>query len=226
MRVLVTGAAGFIGSHTLVELLAAGHEPVAVDNFDNSDRDPLPPIPGVEIIDNTRGQVIDFKEYLAQFPGKISTANDWGSAKHCYTIQWLINKRRNPFILMDSDILVKQDISTLWQKDKAFVGQIKPHYTTYRITIDRVLPFLSFINVPMMKRSGVTYYNFPKMYALTNRRPDCAYDTGCWFLEDVKAHRLPYTDMSIDPYMIHLGHASWKDKDPEQWLQENKQYWE
>ena len=39
MRVLVTGAAGFIGSHTLVELLAAGHGVVAVDNFDNSDPD-------------------------------------------------------------------------------------------------------------------------------------------------------------------------------------------
>lgn len=37
MRVLVTGGAGFIGSHTIVELLAAGHEPVIVDNLSNSD---------------------------------------------------------------------------------------------------------------------------------------------------------------------------------------------
>jgi UDP-glucose 4-epimerase len=34
--VLVTGGAGFIGSHTCVELLAAGYSVVAVDNFDNS----------------------------------------------------------------------------------------------------------------------------------------------------------------------------------------------
>ncbi len=33
---LVTGAAGFIGSHTCVELLAAGHRVVGVDNFSNS----------------------------------------------------------------------------------------------------------------------------------------------------------------------------------------------
>ena len=35
--VLVTGGAGFIGSHTLVELINAGFEVVAVDNFSNSD---------------------------------------------------------------------------------------------------------------------------------------------------------------------------------------------
>jgi UDP-glucose 4-epimerase len=36
MRVLVTGGAGYIGSHTLVELLGQGHEALAVDSFDNS----------------------------------------------------------------------------------------------------------------------------------------------------------------------------------------------
>lgn len=36
MKILVTGGAGFIGSHTVVELLAAGHEAVIVDNFCNS----------------------------------------------------------------------------------------------------------------------------------------------------------------------------------------------
>jgi UDP-glucose 4-epimerase len=36
MVTLVTGAAGFIGSHTLVALLKAGHDVVAVDSFSNS----------------------------------------------------------------------------------------------------------------------------------------------------------------------------------------------
>ena len=36
MKVLVTGGAGYIGSHTVVELLNAGHEVVVVDNFVNS----------------------------------------------------------------------------------------------------------------------------------------------------------------------------------------------
>lgn len=36
MRVLVTGGAGFIGSHTVVALMAAGHEPVVVDSLVNA----------------------------------------------------------------------------------------------------------------------------------------------------------------------------------------------
>jgi len=36
MKVLVTGAAGYIGSHTALELLAAGHEVVGFDNLSNS----------------------------------------------------------------------------------------------------------------------------------------------------------------------------------------------
>ena len=37
MKILVTGGAGYIGSHTVIELLAAGHEPTIVDNYSNSD---------------------------------------------------------------------------------------------------------------------------------------------------------------------------------------------
>lgn len=35
MRVLVTGGAGYIGTHTVVELLGQGHEVAIIDNFDN-----------------------------------------------------------------------------------------------------------------------------------------------------------------------------------------------
>ena len=200
------------------------HTPgVGVIVFDNSDREPFPKMDGVEIIDNTRGQIIDFDMWLAQFPDKLPTKNRWASAKHCYTVQWLINKRRNPFVLMDSDVLVRQDISSFWQREQAFVGQIKPHSSIYRVTVDRVLPMLCFVNVPMIKRSGISFFHPQKMYALTSLRPDCAYDTGCWFLEDVKRHRLPYTDVDIDTYVLHLGHGSWKEKDAEQWLEENRE---
>ena len=36
-KILVTGGAGFIGSHTCVELIDAGYEPIIIDNFSNSD---------------------------------------------------------------------------------------------------------------------------------------------------------------------------------------------
>ena len=35
MRVLVTGGAGYIVSHTCVELLKAGHEVIVIDNLSN-----------------------------------------------------------------------------------------------------------------------------------------------------------------------------------------------
>jgi UDP-glucose 4-epimerase len=36
MRIVVTGGAGYIGSHTVVQLLEAGHDVVVIDNFANS----------------------------------------------------------------------------------------------------------------------------------------------------------------------------------------------
>ena len=41
MKVLVTGGAGYIGSHTCVELLQAGHEVIVVDNLSNSKEESL-----------------------------------------------------------------------------------------------------------------------------------------------------------------------------------------
>ena len=41
MKVLVTGGAGYIGSHTCVEMLKAGMEPVVVDNLSNSKAEAL-----------------------------------------------------------------------------------------------------------------------------------------------------------------------------------------
>jgi UDP-glucose 4-epimerase len=40
-KILVTGGAGYIGSHTVVALLAAGYEPILVDNFSNSEESVL-----------------------------------------------------------------------------------------------------------------------------------------------------------------------------------------
>ena len=41
MKVLVTGGAGYIGSHTTLELLSAGHEVDIVDNLSNSSEESL-----------------------------------------------------------------------------------------------------------------------------------------------------------------------------------------
>lgn len=38
MNILVTGGAGFIGSHTVVELINAGYNPIIIDDFSNSEK--------------------------------------------------------------------------------------------------------------------------------------------------------------------------------------------
>ncbi|KZS23642.1 UDP-glucose 4-epimerase GalE [Wohlfahrtiimonas chitiniclastica] len=40
-NILVTGGAGYIGSHTCVELLEAGHTVVVLDNLSNSSEESL-----------------------------------------------------------------------------------------------------------------------------------------------------------------------------------------
>lgn len=47
MKILVTGGAGYIGSHTCVELLKAGHQVVVVDNLCNSSRVSLDRVAGI-----------------------------------------------------------------------------------------------------------------------------------------------------------------------------------
>ena len=41
MNILITGGAGYIGSHTAIELLEAGFDLVIVDNYSNSERSVL-----------------------------------------------------------------------------------------------------------------------------------------------------------------------------------------
>ena len=47
MRVLVTGGAGYIGSHTCVELLNAGHEIFVIDNLCNGHEVALERVRGI-----------------------------------------------------------------------------------------------------------------------------------------------------------------------------------
>ena len=41
MKILLTGGAGYIGSHLCVELLEKGYDVIIVDNFSNSNREVL-----------------------------------------------------------------------------------------------------------------------------------------------------------------------------------------
>ncbi len=54
MKVLVTGGAGYIGSHCLVELIQAGFEPVVFDNLSNASRESM------ARVEQITGQTVSF----------------------------------------------------------------------------------------------------------------------------------------------------------------------
>ena len=53
MAILVTGGAGYIGSHTCVEMLAAGFDVVVIDNLDNSSEESLKRVEKIIYFNNT-----------------------------------------------------------------------------------------------------------------------------------------------------------------------------
>lgn len=60
-KVLVTGGAGYIGSHTCVELLNAGHEVVVLDNLSNSSQESLNRVQQLtaKSLDFVEGDILD-----------------------------------------------------------------------------------------------------------------------------------------------------------------------
>ncbi|NOX22975.1 MAG: SDR family NAD(P)-dependent oxidoreductase, partial [Actinobacteria bacterium] len=56
MNVLVTGGAGYIGSHIVIELMQAGHSVVIVDNLVNADRKVI------DRLETITGQRVEFAE--------------------------------------------------------------------------------------------------------------------------------------------------------------------
>ena len=57
MNILVTGGAGYIGSHTIIELLASGHGVVVVDNLSNSS------VESLRRVEEITGQAVPFHEF-------------------------------------------------------------------------------------------------------------------------------------------------------------------
>lgn len=69
MKVLVTGGCGYIGSHTIVDLIANGFDPISIDNLVNSNEEPLEAIEkitGKKVI-NYRVDLCDYEATKAVF---------------------------------------------------------------------------------------------------------------------------------------------------------------
>ena len=189
--------------------------------FDNSDEKPFVNcFENVTVIDNTKGEIVDFEKLLAKYPDReVGDRNksNFGSAKHCSSVEALFKYMPDGFVLMDSDVLVHGDITTIVDPKMAIIGE-----KGFKDGVYLIHPFLCWINVPMLKANKVHYFNGNKMWAL---HPGDRYDTGAWVFEDVNNKKLPWRTISFSKFILHMGHGSWRGKKASEWLQANANLW-
>lgn len=205
--------------------------------FDNSDTAPFDAtgFDNVTVFDNTKGQYINFNQWLLKYPNRNKSngrINGWGSAKHCISVEKCMSLINGNFILLDSDVLLKKDISCLWQPGCIYVGEV---ITQPRSTIKRVLPYICFINSEACKKNGIHYFDEHRMHGLMHNKIIKAadnYDTGAAFYVHCKS--LPKKEIKVEEYVEHYSGASWKEVkelkyrhklNPKEWIEVNFKYW-
>jgi hypothetical protein len=216
-------------------LLKNGGGPFRVVVFDNSDARPFEGATNVTVIDNTRGQVIDFDKELEKYPERdrsIGCAKgcEFGSVKHMMTVQKLWELLPQGFVLMESDILIKKNIDEFFNEQYSVYGYCQKSQPHNPFGIGRMLPMLCWMNVPMLKREGAKYFDPTRTYGLlpggrANRNN--WYDTGAVLLEDIlqKRPRLKGFHRDIREFVEHYGSGSWQHNDLDRqmrWLMQHK----
>ncbi len=101
MRVMVTGGAGFVGSHVCVALAEAGHEPVIVDNFVNAKHD----VP--ERIGRIVGTDIEVHEVDVRDVARLSAVfagNPYDAVIHCAALKAVGESVEKPLDYYDNNV--------------------------------------------------------------------------------------------------------------------------
>lgn len=202
--------------------------------LDNSDTNPfIAKFDNVTIFDNTKGQIIDFDKWLEKYPNKNKSSgrlNKWASAKHCYSVEKCMELVDDNFLLLDSDVLLKKDISELFNDDFICCAEI---ITQPRFNVKRVLPFICFINNKLCKENDIHFFNENEMYGLYNVPSGEKYDTGASFYLKIKDYKI--NEINTTDYIEHYKAASWVDDAKkyhkykqislDKWLEKNKKYY-
>ena len=167
--------------------------------FDNSDKYPFTAeFDNVTLFDNTKGQIIDFDKWLSLFRTKVFSPNNWASAKHCYSVEKCIELVDENFILLDSDVLLKRDISCLYDDRMIYIGDIEDWKGN-----KRVIPYCCFINVEKCKEMDIHFFNDRFIVGLT---PSCRYDTGAYFY--MRSKELPSKKINYKDFIVHMDNGS------------------
>ena len=121
-----------------------GGEKYHITIFDNSNERPFTKkMEGVTVIDNTKGQVIDFNKELAKYPkAKHGQINGYGSDKHMLSVQKLWDLIPEGFLLLDSDVIIKQSVDHMWMDDQVAVGHVQDPQPGNRFHLARLVPMV------------------------------------------------------------------------------------
>lgn len=204
--------------------------------FDNSDKRPfVNSFDNVTVYDNTKGQIINFDQWLKKYPNRTKSggkANKWGSAKHAYSVERLMELLQEPFVLLDSDVLIRKDFSSLFDEDVCYKGEVifQP-----KSKVKRVVPFICFINTPMCFEKGIHYFDENYMHGLRFKNNSDNYDTGAALYLLTERKRGMHKEIKVADYIVHYGNGSWVDaaekmKRPKHipamdWLNKYKDFW-
>ena len=102
MAILITGGAGYIGSHTCVEMLNSGYDIVVVDNLDNSNRK------SIERIEKITGKPVKFYEADVRDKvalQKIFTENNIEAVIHFAGLKAVGESVKKPIMYYDNNII-------------------------------------------------------------------------------------------------------------------------
>ena len=193
--------------------------------FDNSDKFPFVyRQSNITYLDNTNGQIINFSEWIKKYPQHCGFCY---SAKHCYTIQKCIEIIGKPFILLDSDVLLKCDVSELWDEELAFVGHLSD-------SKKRVYPFICFLNPQLLDRYGIKYFDDTRMLELNGRGENIAKDTGATLY--LAKDKIPHGEIDYNDFIVHYGGGSYGERafkmlhrgqiSKDEWVEDNKNLWQ
>lgn len=113
MNVLVTGGAGYIGSHVCVELIEAGHDVVVIDDFSNSKPEVL------DYIEQLTGKRVKFYELNVLDEAKTEVVfqeNKLDSVIHCAAFKAVGESVRKPIEYYTNNLMSTLVIANLMKK--------------------------------------------------------------------------------------------------------------
>ena len=116
-KILVTGGAGYIGSHSCVELLVAGYEVVVVDNLSNSD------ILALERVEQITSRTVEFRQADIRDQAQLDqlfSEYDFSAVIHFAGLKAVGESVKEPLKYYDNNIYGTQVLLAAMQKHQVF----------------------------------------------------------------------------------------------------------